>query len=94
MGSPPTVCVTTAQFYSHTDAPSKLQLCIKFMREAASNDAQLIVKPENSNRCHDFTTREAPYKLCEDIDANFVKHIQAAAGELGITIVIGVKLKG
>jgi predicted amidohydrolase len=49
--------------------------------------------PENSNRCRDFTTREAAYDLCEDLDGEFVKGIQAAAAELSIMVAIGVDVK-
>lgn len=94
MGSAaPAVRVATAQFYSHTDVPTNLELCIKYMREAASHNVKLIVMPENSNRCRDFTTREAAYELCEDIDGYFVKGIQAAAAELGVMVAVGVDLK-
>jgi predicted amidohydrolase len=50
MTSPKTVRVATTQFYSHTSVPDNLQKCIKYMKEAASHGAELIVLPENSNR--------------------------------------------
>lgn len=56
-----TVRVATAQFYSHTDVPTNVQLCAKYMREAKAAGAELIVLPENANRVRDFKTREAAW---------------------------------
>jgi len=94
MASSTTVRVATAQFYSHTDVPANLQLCVSYMKEAVSHGARLVVFPENSNRCRDFTTREAAFEKCESLDGDFVKGLQAAAAELKIIVVAGVDMKG
>lgn len=94
MSSPPKVRVATTQFYSHTSVPDNLQLCIKYMKEAVSHGAQLIVLPENSNRCRDFTTREKAFEICETLDGDFITGLQAAAAELKIMVVAGVDMKG
>lgn len=94
MATPTTVRVATAQFYSHTDVAANLQLCISYMKEAVSHGAKLVVFPENSNRCRDFTTREAAFEKCESLDGDFMTGLQAAAAELEIIVVAGVDLRG
>jgi predicted amidohydrolase len=88
------VRVATAQFYSHTDVPANIELCRKYIREAAAAGAQLIVLPENANRTRiDYKDRETAYQLCEDIDGQFITGLCATAKELNIYIVTGVDLK-
>lgn len=41
------VRVATAQFYSHTDVPANLELCVDYMRRAKKVGAQLVVFPES-----------------------------------------------
>jgi predicted amidohydrolase len=91
--TPSPVRVATAQFYSHTDVRANLELTIKYMREAKAAGAQLIVTPENSNRCRDFKTREGAYEFCEDIDGLYITGLKKAAKEIGIMIVAGVDIK-
>ncbi|EXJ94466.1 hypothetical protein A1O1_02862 [Capronia coronata CBS 617.96] len=88
------VRVATAQFYSHTDVPANLELCRKYIREAAAVGAQLIVLPENANRCRtDYKDKQIAYELCEDLDGEFVSGLCSTANELNIFIVVGVDLK-
>ncbi|RDW85133.1 hypothetical protein BP6252_02723 [Coleophoma cylindrospora] len=92
---PGKVRVATAQFYSHTDVPANLELCSKYIHEAAQVGAQLIVLPENANRCRsDFSSRSVAFSLCEDLDGAFVTGLRSLAKELGIMIVAGVDMKG
>ena len=94
MSEPREVRVATAQFYSHTNVPENLELCRRYIHQAAEAGAQLIVLPENSNRCRsDYTSRERAYELCEDVDDDFVRGLQATAKELNIFIVAGVDIK-
>lgn len=87
------VRVSAAQFYSGPDVPANLELVRGYMRQAAERGAQLLVTPENSNRVRDFTTREAAYELCEELDGEFVRGIQHTAAELGIMVAVGVDLR-
>lgn len=92
--APGVVRVATAQFYSHTDVVANLELCTKYVREASAAGAKLIVMPENSNRCRDFTTRQGAFETCEDLDGDFVNGLRKVAKELDIMICVGVDLKG
>jgi predicted amidohydrolase len=87
------VRVSAAQFYSGPDVPANLELVRGYMRQAAERGARLLVTPENSNRVRDFTTREAAYELCEDLDGEFIRGIQHTAAELGIMVAVGVDLR-
>ncbi|KAH8646653.1 carbon-nitrogen hydrolase [Xylariales sp. PMI_506] len=88
------VRVATAQFYSHTDVLANVELCVGYMRKAKTAGAQLVVFPENANRCRDFKTREAAWEVCEGLDGEFVRGLQAAAKDLGIIVVAGVDVRG
>lgn len=93
-GPPRKVRVATAQFYSHNNVPENLELCRKHIRQAAGAGAQLIVLPENSNRCRsDYKDRETAWELCEDLNGEFVKGLQSTAKELKIYIAVGVDIK-
>ncbi|KIW00223.1 uncharacterized protein PV09_08263 [Verruconis gallopava] len=86
--------VATAQFYSHTDVSANLELSRKYIREAAAAGAQLIVLPENANRTRiDYKDRDTAYRLCEDIDGEYITGLCETAKELNIYIVAGVDLK-
>ncbi|KAK9425597.1 putative CN hydrolase domain-containing protein [Seiridium unicorne] len=88
------VRVATTQFYSHTDVSANLELCIAYMQRAKKAGAELIVFPENANRCRDFKTRESAWELCEDLSGPFVQGLQEAAREVKIIVVAGVDIKG
>lgn len=91
---PGKIRAATAQFYSHTDVPDNLELCRNYIREAAAVGAQLIVLPENSNRCRtDYKDRDTAFQLCEELEGAFVAGLCETAKELSIFIVAGVDLK-
>jgi predicted amidohydrolase len=93
-GAHRTVRVATAQFYSHTNVPENLELCRKYIKEAAAAEARLIVLPENANRTRtDYVNREKAFDLCESLDGDFMNGLRVTAKELKIFIVVGVDLK-
>jgi predicted amidohydrolase len=89
------VRVAAAQFYSHTDVPDNLELCRKYIREAAAAGARLIVLPENANRCRtDYKSREEAFDRCESLEGDFIAGLRSTAKELNLFIVAGVDIKG
>lgn len=88
------VRVATAQFYSHDDVTANVELSRKYIREAATAGAQLIVLPENANRTRlDYKDKETAYHMSESIDGEYITGLCETAKELNIYIVAGVDLK-
>lgn len=91
---PGTVRVGAAQFYSGPDIEANLEVCVRYLEEAAAAGVQLVVLPENANRVRDFTTREAAWDVSEDLGGTFITGLRAAAGRLGLYVVAGVDVRG
>jgi predicted amidohydrolase len=92
--TPHTVRVAAAQFFSGTDVPANVELCRRYLRQAADAGAKLVVLPENANRVRDYTDRETCWEQSETLDGPFVTGLAETARELGIHVVVGVDLRG
>jgi predicted amidohydrolase len=93
-GTPHTVRVAAAQFFSGTDVAANTELCLRYVRQAADAGAKLVVLPENANRVRDFADRQACWAHAETLDGSFVTALRDTARELAIHVVVGVDVRG
>lgn len=88
------VRVAAAQFFSGQDVSDNVELCGRYLRQAADTGAQLVVLPENSNRVRRFADRTDCWEHAETLEGQFVSEMRELARALHLHVAVGVDLRG